>query len=165
MNLNGFYQTNNKSITNTSSSFSNTQSTPPKVNNTTGEFENVVTFNQGIHIPEGTSISIVDEFGATPLTSTDLPDNDTIAYLDVVNNFQHIPTFTDSSGTHQFLIANPDTSTESGKSNSHLSATTTTNAEGSHTTTVVPVPIKITVRPSDCTPTKNGVNVEGIKCI
>ena len=158
MNLNGFYQTNNKSITNTSSSFSNTQSTPPKVNNTTNEFGNEVTFNQGLILPAGSSISIVDGEGTMPLASTDLSDNADIAYLDLVNNFTSLPIFTDAAGiAHQFLIANPDTSTESGKTNHHLSATTTSNNGSNHTTTVVPVPI-----PSHVTEKVDGSHTHGI---
>ena len=158
MNLNGFYQTNNKSITNTSSSFSNTQSTPPKVNNTTNEFGNEVTFNQGLILPAGSSISIVDGEGTLPLASTDLSDNADIAYLDLVNNFTSLPIFTDAAGiAHQFLIANPDTSTESGKTNHHLSATTTSNNGSNHTTTVVPVPI-----PSHVTEKVDGSHTHGL---
>jgi hypothetical protein len=140
MNLNGFYQTTNKSITNTSSSFSNTQSTPPKVNNTTNEFGNVVTFNQGIRLLAGTSISIVDGDEVTePLASTDLYDTDDIAYLDVENEFTYIPTYKDSDGkVHQFLIAPVDSTP--GQSSLHATETTVINDVSTHTTKPLKIP-------------------------
>ena len=147
MNLNGFYQTNNKSITNTSSSFSNTQSTPPKVNNTTNEFGNEVTFNQGIRLPAGTSIIIIDtdEEGndyTEPLASTDLFDTDYIAYLDGEKPFETIPTFIDSKGqVHQFLINQPDTTVALDDTGIKLHATETTNTGGIHTTINTEIPL------------------------
>ena len=135
MNISGFYQSNHKSINNTSLTASSGSNVPPKINNTTEQFTYPSGVNfSGINITDASNLQI----DGAQIGTEDLADGEHLVFENQVNTFTELPIYKDENNlNHSFLVAAPDTSLTNGNSIHKLTLTKTTHDQNSntHTTT------------------------------